>query len=683
MTQKSKDSGRRILSLPAIPPCECTSPATLLTSLINVSRDICGYRSKFFGSNKRNANESIRQIGILLTFFEEIQDRKSNDLPDSVALVLSELHLIFQKVLHLLEDCALEGARLLMLMKSELVANRFRVLIRSVALALEVLPFDSIDVPIEVVEHVELVMKHARRAKFEVDREDEEILNEVRLILTLFDVGVTPDNTQIKRVLDHIGIKKWSSCNKEVKFLDSEIELEWSSQDKRELSFLSNLMGLMNYSRCILFDAVDCEAVRFVDQCRTEVLDCLNPDDFRCPISLDFMIDPVTVATGHTYDRSSIQRWLRAGNSICPNTGERLKNRDLVPNLALRRIIRQYCSENSIPFGESSKQKRNITRTVAAGSSTAEKIAGVLAKFLARLLESGTVDEKNRAAFEIKLLSKASIFNRSCLVEIGLIPNLLKLLSSSDVLTQKNAIAAVLNLSKHSKSKRVIAENRGSEQIVDVLRTGYRIETRQLAAGALFYMASIEEYRKLIGEIPEALPGLMDLLKDEADRSKKNAMVALYGLLMHPENHRKVLSAGAVPLLVNLLETSDRENLIADSMEILASLAEKPDGTAAILRCGALNSIMGFLDSCSSKAGQEYSVALLVALSINGGSEVTSIIAKSPTLIPSLYNLLSEGTNRASRKASSLIKVLHEYCELVSPSSDPIDLRQGRTVQAW
>lgn len=678
------------MSLPlAIQPCECTTPATLLTLLITTCQKICDYRSKFFGSNRRNAKESIRQIELLLNFFEEIQDWESENLPDSVALVLSELHLIFQKILYLLEDCALEGARLLMLMKFETVANRFRILTRSIGLAMEVLPLDLIDVPIEVKEHVELVIKQARRGKFEIDGEDEEILNEVRLILNLFEFGTNPNRNQIKCVLDYIGIRNWNSCHKEVKFLDSEIELECSSRDKREISLLISLMGLMSYSRVVVFDHFDegdCEKTRRVDRCRIKpVVEFLNPDDFRCPISLDFMIDPVTTETGQSYDRASIQKWLKSGNLTCPKTGERLKNRDLVPNLALRQIIQQYCSQNSIPFPDSIKPKHDKPKRVVADCSISEKIHGILANFLSRVLESGEDDEQNRAVYEIKLLSKSRIFNRSCIAEFGLIPNLLKQLKSQDDFTQKNAIGAVFNLSKHSKTKRVIAENRGLNKITKVLNNGYRIESRQLAAGALFYMLSIDRYREIIGEIPDSIRGLINLLKDKSDRSKKNAMVAIYVLLLHPENNRKLIAAGVVPLLVNLLKNSDSEMLITDSMEILKTLVENPDGAAEILRNGGLNLIIGFLESCSSRAGQENSVSLLVALCINGGSEVVRILSENEMLISSLYKLLSEGTNRARGKANSLIRAIHEYCDLVSLSSDSFELQhlQEQIVHAW
>ena len=51
------------------------------------------------------------------------------------------------------------------------------------------------------------------------------------------------------------------------------------------------------------------------------------------------MQDPVMIATGHTYDRHSITRWLAQGHRTCPSTGLRLRHLELVPNFALRSAI--------------------------------------------------------------------------------------------------------------------------------------------------------------------------------------------------------------------------------------------------------------------------------------------------------------------------------------------------------
>lgn len=70
------------------------------------------------------------------------------------------------------------------------------------------------------------------------------------------------------------------------------------------------------------------------------------PTHFRCPISLDLMKDPVTLSTGITYDRESIERWIEAGNQTCPVTNQVLSSFDLTPNHALRKMIQDWCVEN-------------------------------------------------------------------------------------------------------------------------------------------------------------------------------------------------------------------------------------------------------------------------------------------------------------------------------------------------
>ena len=54
---------------------------------------------------------------------------------------------------------------------------------------------------------------------------------------------------------------------------------------------------------------------------------------------MERMNDPVMVATGHTYDRVCIERWLQQGNRTCPVTGMRLRHLELTPNFALRNAI--------------------------------------------------------------------------------------------------------------------------------------------------------------------------------------------------------------------------------------------------------------------------------------------------------------------------------------------------------
>ena len=63
------------------------------------------------------------------------------------------------------------------------------------------------------------------------------------------------------------------------------------------------------------------------------------PDEFLCPITREIMLDPVSAADGHTYERTAIEEWLRAGNGRSPATNEALGSRVLTPNHTLKRLI--------------------------------------------------------------------------------------------------------------------------------------------------------------------------------------------------------------------------------------------------------------------------------------------------------------------------------------------------------
>lgn len=74
------------------------------------------------------------------------------------------------------------------------------------------------------------------------------------------------------------------------------------------------------------------------------------PEYFICPISLQIMKDPVTVVTGITYDRDSIECWLSKNpnsNALCPVTKLHVsRDSDLTPNHTLRHLIQSWCVSN-------------------------------------------------------------------------------------------------------------------------------------------------------------------------------------------------------------------------------------------------------------------------------------------------------------------------------------------------
>ncbi|KAH6798980.1 hypothetical protein C2S51_035464 [Perilla frutescens var. frutescens] len=684
MIRKFDRNYRRIFKFPAVHPCEGISPATLLESLITLSHNICSFQFKSFASQRKNARETIRQISILSIFFEEIRDHVPN-MSDSIVLCLSELHITFQKIEFLLEDCAREGAKLLILMKSHFVATQFRSLIRTVAIALDVLPLNSIEVSGEIGELVEMLWKQARKARMEVDAGDESAMKRVILVLNQFENRFEPDPFMIRRILGYLDIKTWAECHREIRLLDEEIRAGYLDGDEREVPLLSSLIGFLCYCRGVLFEDYD---VGLIEQSEgrssnVEVVSCLNPEDFRCPISLELMTDPVTVSTGQTYDRVSIQKWLKSGNFVCPKTGEKLRSTELVPNTSLKKLIQQFCAEYGVSLAKSSKNNRDISRTILPGSPANAAAIKFLSEFLTLSLGYGTDRQKNKAAYEIRLLAKSNLFNRCCLIESGSIPPLLELLDSTDPTMQENAVSALLKLSKQPRGQKSIIENGGLNSVLAVLKHGKKQESRQTAAATIFYLSSVHDQRKKIGENKETIPSLLELIREGTPCGKKNAVVALFALLFYHRNRERAIAAGAVPVLLGLLECSDRVELKTDTLAVVSTLADSVDGSIQILEASAaLPLILRLLYAIETRAGKEYCVSILHSLCLNCGADAVSVLAKDASLMTALYSLVTEGTSHAGRKSRSLIKILHSFCEARS-SDQKREVRQDQFVDVW
>ncbi|KAI4326698.1 hypothetical protein MLD38_031985 [Melastoma candidum] len=657
MVRRLKFPDRRPLFLPAVHPCPCVLPATLLTSLIALSCSISGYGSELFATQRRSAREVVRLVAALSVLFEEILGQEM-EVSEFMVMCLSEVHVSLQKIKFLLEDCSREGARVWILMNSWMVAAQFGAAARGFAIALDALPVDDICVSKDVKELVELVSRQAWKEKFEVDVGDKWAMETVGSILDGLKVGIEPNREVVKRVLDYLRIRSWNDCDDEIWFLEEKMQCE----GEKEAVFLSSLLGFMCYCRGVMFEFENRQTS--LSQ-RVETLSCFHLEDFRCPISLELMTDPVTVSTGHTYDRSSIRRWLDAGKSVCPKTGQELSSKELVSNLAMKRLVEEFRAANGIPPPNSGKRTHDNGKTAVPRSQVAGHAIRKLCRFLTRRLVFGSLEQKNNAAGEISLLTKSNIFNQKCLIEAGTILPLLNLLTVKDASAQENAIAALSKLAKQSIGKRAIINWGGLDTILMVLKKGMRLESRQMAAATIFYLSSGKGNQKLIGEVSDVIPALVDLIRDGRTCGKQNSMVTIFRLLLHPGNHQRVLDAGVVPLLINILACSDRPELLTDTLAVLSALSEYEGGAIAILRTPGLPLITELLRSMETKEGKEHCISILLSLcgTNTEGKDILRVMARDPTLISSLYSLLTEGTCHAKRKARMLIKLILNFNE--------------------
>ncbi|RWS15133.1 WD repeat: SAM and U-box domain-containing protein 1-like protein, partial [Dinothrombium tinctorium] len=68
------------------------------------------------------------------------------------------------------------------------------------------------------------------------------------------------------------------------------------------------------------------------------------PDELYCPITHEFMHDPVVASDGYSYEREAIEKWFESGNNSSPMTNEPLTDQRLITNLTLKLLIKKYIS---------------------------------------------------------------------------------------------------------------------------------------------------------------------------------------------------------------------------------------------------------------------------------------------------------------------------------------------------
>ncbi|KAL9644702.1 hypothetical protein ABK040_012356 [Willaertia magna] len=77
------------------------------------------------------------------------------------------------------------------------------------------------------------------------------------------------------------------------------------------------------------------------DQVEKQIEEWKNKlNTFICPITQQLMVDPVIIETGHTFERKSIEEWLKSNNT-CPITRTPLLLKSLTPNFTARLSINE------------------------------------------------------------------------------------------------------------------------------------------------------------------------------------------------------------------------------------------------------------------------------------------------------------------------------------------------------
>nr|GMC84380.1 E3 ubiquitin-protein ligase PUB24-like [Ipomoea batatas] len=170
-----------------------------------------------------------------------------------------------------------------------------------------------------------------------------------------------------------------------------------------------------------------------------------------CPISLQIMKDPVTAASGITYDRDSIEKWLSDGRStMCPVTKQPLPRgaAELTPNHTLQRLIQSWSAGGvrRIPPPNPPVTKAYVVNLVRALSVPILRL-----KALQKLDRLAAAEESER--------------NRKFMAEAGMVKEMLKFVVDCYKDGKTTGLEEALNVLYLMRSQFVVSSE--SDQILD------------------------------------------------------------------------------------------------------------------------------------------------------------------------------------------------------------------------
>ena len=356
------------------------------------------------------------------------------------------------------------------------------------------------------------------------------------------------------------------------------------------------------------------------------------PHYFLCPISLEVMRDPVTLATGITYDRASIERWLFTdGHATCPVTRRALApaEMDATPNHTLRRLIQAWCAAHQVERFPTPRPPLDSCRVAA-------------------LLDEGRHggDRQGAAALrEIKAVVAESERNRRC---VEATPGAVDFLAS--------LVAKHSSTSNDSSSKRASGQQDAAD---DDFVLDSPTSTSSPAEDALGVLYSLKPSERSLAQIIERdgdfLNALASVLRRPSYRSRAYGILLLKAMtaVLTPARLMTV-SAGLVQEVVRVVSDRVSSKAVRAALHVLCRLCPWGRNRVKAVEAGAVAALVELL---LDEGGRRVSELAVVAIDhLCGCAEGRSELVAHPAGLA----VVSKKVMRVSAAATeSAVRALH------------------------
>ncbi|KAJ8541529.1 hypothetical protein K7X08_002345 [Anisodus acutangulus] len=373
---------------------------------------------------------------------------------------------------------------------------------------------------------------------------------------------------------------------------------------------------------------------------------------------MDVMKSPVSLCTGVTYDRSSIQTWLSQGHNTCPATMQILPTTDFTPNLTLRHLINVWLQHQPA-------RSPGATTKPSSSAVTKSEVLEIVKNL------NGEINQLSTSLVKIVEFVKCSSENRRYFVSLSdAIVNVVGVLVDCDVVEVCESVVAVLDL--------VVLENNGVKEQLNkeifrcdidrkylskflmILRKG-KLSSRIQTARFLDFIALDADSQRKIAEEQGLLYELHVFTSTETNRFALEAgLSALIAVSTTRPARKELVRFGIVQTIGKILSGSETARAVVEkSLKLLETVATCTEGRSAIGKCEeCLLAIVTRLMK-SSRAATEHGVTVLWSVCcLARDTAAREVVGKVNGLTKVLLVMQSDCSAGVRQMCGELVKAL-------------------------
>lgn len=637
--------------------------------------DMLAEKAVYYRSSCQHVAASINLLKAPLSHLQQSQTPWSVDELSTFNMLESTC----LKLKELLESCSGRGSKSILVLRKQQV---FKELTSKLQSLLRTLPLDTLSLSQDCKDSVQECVSSLESEIFCIDI-DSSLVEDIEGALAEIKKGAKLSHKMLVHLAGKLDLKSNQEILKEASLLEKEKNI---ARKRSEEEFLSLLILLVTQMSDDLAEQKQLQA----EKEGTNI-----PTDFRCPLSLELMSDPVIVASGQTYERAYIQQWLEQGNTTCPKSRVTLNHFNLINNFTVKALIASWCEQSGVPLPEPHKPQvpspppmSNVTPRptgdgapppnsddAIAASSGSRPVVGSVRTVPSRRevaenrrqngSEGGSLDERllnlslereNSRDGTHSLSRNTSTSSRgSSFDDTPETPNTERNLSlptdfspySSDISGELNRLTlSSASMSSHNEDSG-LRPFAGEHQLVSRGQQSSNVGTeirQNLQSDMDTEENSGDDVQLKVQEL------VRNLQSTSCDVQRTAATELRLLAKFNVENRIIIADSGAIPPLISLLHSTDHQ-IQENAVTALLNLSINNNNKSEIAAANAIGPLVHVLHVGTSEA-RENAAATLFSLSVMDENKMT--IGQSGAIDP-LVDLLTNGTPRGKKDAATAL----------------------------